>query len=197
MGNQIKLKRTQMDLVRALRSLLDRKTLEKITIDDLCQEAMVHRSTFYRYYHSKYDLVRDMLSYVTFKHLESNGNIKDDRDIIQVLISLVTSYPIVLRNITINNEYYDSYTTLVDIVSSIIQEELLESNHSDDALTNFPMFRSMVHSPNPVLAVHIFSGALLTVSVEWLKTENTSTKELDDMVQDVMCQFNIVEEKES
>ncbi|AEV96001.1 TetR/AcrR family transcriptional regulator [Pediococcus claussenii] len=197
MGTQIKLKRTQMDLVRALWSLLNHKTLEKITIDDLCQEAMIHRSTFYRYYHSKYDLVRDMLAYMTFKHFKSNENIKDDRDIIQGLISLVTSDPVALRNITINNEYYDSYTTLVDIVSSIVQEELLESDHSDEALTDFPMFKSMVHSPNPVLAIHIFSGAILTVIVEWLKIENTSTKELNDMVHDVMCQFNIVEEEES
>lgn len=67
MGYPVKpLKRTQRDLVEAMVNLLRKEPFEKITIDDICDEALVHRSTFYRYYHNKYELLESMLEYTAY-----------------------------------------------------------------------------------------------------------------------------------
>ena len=44
-------------LALALRELLKHDPIEKITVDQICREAAVHRSTFYRYFQDKYDLL--------------------------------------------------------------------------------------------------------------------------------------------
>ena len=41
----------------SLTNLLRKEAIEKITVDQICEEANVHRSTFYRYFTDKYDLL--------------------------------------------------------------------------------------------------------------------------------------------
>lgn len=45
---------TQID--RALLACLAQTPFQKLTVDQLCQQAMINRSTFYKYYRDKYDL---------------------------------------------------------------------------------------------------------------------------------------------
>lgn len=47
-------------LKAALIELLSQKTIEKITIHELCQKAQINRTTFYKYYGSQYDLLEDI-----------------------------------------------------------------------------------------------------------------------------------------
>ncbi len=63
MGTQIEKKekistrRTYLLLSRSLFSLLEEMPFEKITLIQLCSHSMVPRSTFYRYFEDKYDLL--------------------------------------------------------------------------------------------------------------------------------------------
>lgn len=47
-----------------LTELLDEKPLDKIKISELCERAGVHRSTFYKYYGSQYDVVKEFQTLV-------------------------------------------------------------------------------------------------------------------------------------
>lgn len=59
MENQrIRLSKTM--LKNALIELLQQKGIEKITIYELCDEAQINRTTFYKYYGSQYDLLNDI-----------------------------------------------------------------------------------------------------------------------------------------
>ena len=51
-------------LADSLRDLLKNEAIEKVTVDQICQEAKLHRSTFYRYFTDKYDLM-----YYSFERL--------------------------------------------------------------------------------------------------------------------------------
>ena len=44
----------------ALVELMGEKTFERITIKELCEQADVNRTTFYKYYSSQFDLLADM-----------------------------------------------------------------------------------------------------------------------------------------
>ena len=58
MNQRIKL--TKSLLHNAMLKLIKDKPLQKISISELCQEAGINRSTFYKYYGSQYDLFEEM-----------------------------------------------------------------------------------------------------------------------------------------
>ena len=51
--------RTQNIIKDAFMELLKEKTFSSITINHICEKAMIHRSTFYRHYEDKYELFSD------------------------------------------------------------------------------------------------------------------------------------------
>jgi len=193
MGSLHEVKRTQRDLIDSLSHLLKKMSFEKITVDDICEDAMVHRSTFYRYYHNKYELLQNALEYTVGLYFHENGEPTSDVQVIKYLIKIVASDAQLFRNITINNEFFDSYSQLVKIVSDIIVEGLLGPNNGSiyRDLSNFPMFNNIAKSKNVSLSVRIFSGALLTVFIEWLKTPDASEETLNEMIDDLICDFQV------
>lgn len=53
----IKVNRTTITLYRAMFELLAKSAFDEITVNDICQHAMVSRTTFYSYFQDKYELV--------------------------------------------------------------------------------------------------------------------------------------------
>ena len=56
MENQ-RIRVTKRMLKEALIRLLKQKSIEKIKVQELCTEAQINRTTFYKYYGSQYDLM--------------------------------------------------------------------------------------------------------------------------------------------
>lgn len=52
--------RTDRDIRMALLALLDHQPFEKITVQDILDEAMINRSTFYQHYPDKYAVIEDL-----------------------------------------------------------------------------------------------------------------------------------------
>lgn len=53
----VRVTKTQRSLVQALFACLESRSFSKITINDICEEAMVSRSTFYAHFEDKYKLL--------------------------------------------------------------------------------------------------------------------------------------------
>lgn len=53
----LRVRRTHKLLWEALMAELSERAFEEITVKDICERAMVHRSTFYKHYEDKYDLL--------------------------------------------------------------------------------------------------------------------------------------------
>ena len=54
----LRITKTKRDLRHALLELLKTNQFEKITVADICDEAMVNRMTFYKHFKDKYDLLQ-------------------------------------------------------------------------------------------------------------------------------------------
>ena len=54
--------KTLAQIDRALLECLEQTPLQKLTVDQLCQQALINRSTFYKYYQDKYDLMDQYLA---------------------------------------------------------------------------------------------------------------------------------------
>ncbi len=53
----LRIKRTRKQIWEALLALLHERSFEEISVRDICEQAMVNRTTFYRHFESKHDLV--------------------------------------------------------------------------------------------------------------------------------------------
>ena len=53
----LRVRRTYKLLSQALLSLLLEKSFEEIFVTDICERAMVHRTTFYKHFEDKYHLL--------------------------------------------------------------------------------------------------------------------------------------------
>lgn len=58
-AEDLRVQRTRKFLWEALLSLLEEKSFEQISITDICTRAMVHRTTFYKHYQDKTELLDD------------------------------------------------------------------------------------------------------------------------------------------
>lgn len=56
-SHDTQLNKTQRALVYAILSLLEQANFGKITVNDICEEALISRSSFYTYYQDKYALL--------------------------------------------------------------------------------------------------------------------------------------------
>lgn len=56
----LRVRRTHKLIRESLISLLEEKSFDSITVEEISQRAMVSRTTFYRYYQDKYQLVEDI-----------------------------------------------------------------------------------------------------------------------------------------
>lgn len=91
-----RVKLTKTLIHNGLTELLAEKTLDKIKISELCERAGVHRSTFYKYYGSQYDVINEiqLLVFDKIQKLISDSKEKNYRDgLVAVLKLLHSGFP--------------------------------------------------------------------------------------------------------
>lgn len=57
-STDLRVRRTHRLLAEALKKLMAKKSFDKISVTDICEEAMVHRTTFYTHFADKYELLK-------------------------------------------------------------------------------------------------------------------------------------------
>ena len=73
----MKLTRTQIAFQQALFILLKNNPFSELTIEDICDTAQRHRSSFYRYYNDKEDLLRSVAEVTIHKLIDSATTLED------------------------------------------------------------------------------------------------------------------------
>lgn len=89
-----RVKYTKMIIRETFINLLEKKSINKITVSEICKEADINRATFYRYYLDVYDLydkVRDEFVVKLMGSIKTNDNIYTvssySRGLLETLIS--------------------------------------------------------------------------------------------------------------
>lgn len=74
MTDDLRVIKTNRDIKRAFIRLLQTTGFNKITVQDICSEALIGRSTFYHHYVDKYDLLQRLVTQLEtdFEHLLHN-----------------------------------------------------------------------------------------------------------------------------
>ena len=121
---------TKRMLKEALVKLLEEKSLEKITVYELCATAEVNRTTFYKYYGSPYDLMEDIR--MDFLHeLEINLQEKENPYSLQNILTYIFTHQGASK-VLLKTAPDDGF--LEKIISlSLISDQLEEHVSADEA----------------------------------------------------------------
>ena len=76
----LRVQRTYLLLKNALLELLAKKSFDEIKVNDICNLAMIHRTTFYSHFQDKYDLVNwyfEKLVLKSFEEMNQGGTLQE------------------------------------------------------------------------------------------------------------------------
>ncbi len=126
--NDLRYVRTNQMLCEAFTQLLTKKRFEKITINDLCDAAMVRRATFYTHFVDKYDFFSYYVKQTRKQFADSWPGGKDEQTLydfslymFRQLISFICAHMNLVRNITNSS----AFSILMDILSEEIRSSFL------------------------------------------------------------------------
>ncbi len=156
-GRVMRVTRTIRDFENALITLLEKNSFESLTVDQICKEALMHRSSFYRYFSDKYDLLEQTLN-AQINKLTENTDSEDD--IIKQLLSYIDKNKDVIRHLAPNSARSSLYTEILNILSQV----LLERRNLE---TNDPIVTALQKSDNPEMLAYVLSGAIIGTFYWW------------------------------
>lgn len=178
MGNQSKQRTTQL-IMNSYIKLLNQKPFSAITVNDICEKALVHRSTFYRYYVDKYDLFNQVIEIIGNSLYERAHSRVSNRPLSEVLIEYVSDNRSLFLNVTIDNQNNELYSLLIRIASKL----LMENAQTMDDLLSVKIKRS----PYPNVVCEFYSSGIIEVLKQWvMKKYDFSKEELIGVVNELL-----------
>jgi AcrR family transcriptional regulator len=164
-----RVKRTQKCLWEALRTLLEERSFEQISVTDICEEATINRTTFYKHFESKYDLLSYGLKYDQEIAQRKWRQVKNAKEREQGMIQF-------LGAITSDHYYYKRL--LVDKedqwLSTLLRRQTAENIEA--RLANAEIHGRRFTIPLPVIA-QFYAGARLALITWWLENEERVSPE--------------------
>lgn len=166
--------RTYTLLKKALLELLSKQSFDSIKVNDICNAAMIHRTTFYSHFSDKYELLDYVIKSLEEELLASFDITKysSSREfytgLINNLLEFLGSNKLFFRNI-LNNNYSSGIITVFH--NSAIKHilELIEKEGKTGKSYLIPS----------VVMAEFYSGAVTSTILWWLKTNsNISEKDL-------------------
>ena len=171
MKKDLRIIKTQKMLHNALLSLLEVKAFEEIKVSDICNEALINRSTFYAHYNDKYELLLDTINNLKSSFLENLNENEHDIDTREYYIELIK---LLLNHIEEEKKVYQSM--LLHNRNSIVMDILLDVARKDieKRLENDKNIKTSV--PIDILA-KFYIGAFASIAMDWLKDSSKYTKQ--------------------
>ena len=164
--------KTKKTLGEALIKLMKEKNFEKIKISDICEEALINRSTFYAHYEDKYDLLIDLINDLRtslLDELKVNENTDFSKaylmNVINTLINHIDDKKDIYSAILSNNRNGILIDFLVDVIERDVSGRLKERD--DIKNSNIPLDT----------IIKFYAGGLINIGVSWLANGEKYTKE--------------------
>ena len=179
--------KTKNLIYSTLMDLMKEKTFEEIRVSDICNRALINRSTFYAHYEDKYELLVDFINNLKEEFvakLSKNRNNLDTRDYYIELIKVFLDYVEDKKDIYSLIMLKNRNSIMMDILLSVVNDDVIKRVKSDEINTKMP---------GNIIA-KFYLGGVINLGVEWLKDDNKYTKEdiikyLDILIPDDFRKF--------
>ncbi len=164
--------KTNKILFDALLTLMKEKNFEKIKISDICEVALINRSTFYAHYEDKYDLLIALIEELknTFlnelKENEYNSISKEYfMNLLKILIEHTDQNRSIYTSILSNNKNGLFLDFIMDVANRDIANRL--KNNKDIINSNIPIDT----------ITKFYLGGIINLGLDWILNKDKYTKE--------------------
>ena len=170
--SDLRIIKTKKALYDALRNLMKTKTFEEIKVSDICEEALINRSTFYAHFDDKYSLLESMIDNLKQDLTKNLNNNKSYATTKEYYIEIIRLY---LDNIEENKDTYLSIainnrnSILVDIIYDVIDKDIVYKLNNDAFANNLKIPKDIISK--------FFLGAVVNVGIYWIYNMNKYSKE--------------------
>lgn len=168
--------KTKSALTNSLSHLLRRRSFDRITVNDLCEEALLSRATFYAHFKDKYDLLRywftilhselvhegdtysemeERVNHFVRKHEKSIKNMLEDAD--GETLDLLNNFMISLLG-TVQETNEDGKPS---------EKYIVFSNFCAGGMTNLLMWQKKNNFPEDIKMINSHFYSLLRHTLEW------------------------------
>ncbi|GAF38894.1 hypothetical protein FC83_GL001552 [Agrilactobacillus composti DSM 18527 = JCM 14202] len=161
--------RTKRALNQALYDLLQTNYLEKITVKMIVDQALTDRSTFYRYYQDKFDLLRDVIFNFLHGTTYLNDNILEDDPMFIRVVGWLDAHASLFRHILVNNSDVTFYESIVTNIAAEGQK-FIETMPPNE-LHAQPFFQFIRDAPKPEIIITSLSSMILSTILQWLQDD--------------------------
>lgn len=177
MGKEdLRITKTKRALYDALVNLMKKKTFEEIKVSDICDEALVNRSTFYAHFDDKYCLLESLINNLKqdlIDNLNSSKKFTNTKDyyieVIDLFLNHIEEKQDTYLSIAINNRN----SILSDIIYDVLDKDIVARLNDDTYADNLDIPKDIISK--------FFLGAVGNVGIYWLFNINKySKKEIID-----------------
>ncbi len=164
--------KTKNLLYTTLISLLKDYTFEEIKVSDICNKALINRSTFYAHYTDKYELLASCIEDIKeelAEKLRSNKNISNTKEYYMEMLNLFLTHieenRDLFSSIIINNKNSIIMDIFYATINADLTKRLKEEENKND-----------LNVPEEIIT-NFYVGAVVNVSIKWLTDYQKYTKE--------------------
>ena len=157
----LRTRRTKKFLSLAFIELLEKDSMEKISVQDICDKAMVHRTTFYKHFNDKYDLFTYILERIReelFTESDLDNKFTTPQELYMQLAG--TALDFIERN----------RTKLLNVIKNNSQQLASEIFYSTMEISLRTLLeRTQKHTKLPLSVVsNFFTGGFTALAIWWL-----------------------------
>ncbi|MBR5662500.1 MAG: TetR/AcrR family transcriptional regulator [Bacilli bacterium] len=149
------MEKTKMYLANALLELLKTKSFDNIKVTEICDKALIHKTTFYNHFEDKYEL----LNYVLLQmHNDIISNIKFEGSLIDYYLSVAKYYIKYIKN---NPKLFKSIISNDNRTGIILFEKLYIKDIEEK------INKQNIQEVPSNYAAHFYVSAVLAILSEW------------------------------
>jgi AcrR family transcriptional regulator len=160
----LRIQKTYMALTNTFFELLEEKRFEDITVNELCNRAMVRRATFYKHFGDKYEFFTFFIREI---QAEFDREITDSSDISMPIDFYINIVRRVMKFFKEKDKLLQSvlksgcFPALLRILSEQVEFDILQKL-KEDAEKGYKLIA------DPEVMAHFFTGAILETLQWWL-----------------------------
>ncbi|WP_282569193.1 TetR/AcrR family transcriptional regulator [Staphylococcus haemolyticus] len=178
----LRVQKTHQALITSFSDLLQTKSFEQITVQDLCAKANVRRSTFYRHFNDKYDLLNNVVGTLIdhFRELYlPDINPDNPRQFFEKLMRDVLTFihdnKDIVRSVITLNFYGEVYTIFYEQIYKAVQKQIEFDRQSGQFYVDVTIYGEFL------------TGGILSVITNWIQhgqqqSIDKVTKEIVNMI---------------
>ncbi len=170
--NDLRVIKTRKNLYESLIFLLKEKTFEEIKVSDICNQALINRSTFYAHYNDKYELFADLIENLKSSlayELSFNTHISNSKEYYLEMLRIFLDHVDKEKNVYLAIMIHNRNSVIIDMVYSTLNDDIkkrIEMDHPKSGKT----------IPSDIIA-KFYLGAVFNVGTEWLRNHNHYSKQ--------------------